>query len=105
MNLNNHPTVEELIDLISAQNDNESNHIIWVSKDGEVHISSLQENMSPIEFDEQNENLEFRFETLIQGNGWVGENAAQDMEWVRRLYNAMLENWTNGNHDGYIDVF
>jgi hypothetical protein len=50
------------------------------------------------------EGLCFRFETWSAGSGCVGEVAACDEVWVRQIFNALREHWTNPGQD-YIDVY
>ncbi len=46
----------------------------------------------------------FRLETWSAGNGYVGSDAANDNEWIDRVYKVLQENWPNPKST-YIDVF
>ena len=48
------------------------------------------------------EELKFRFETFDSGNGYVGEDAANDSKYIDVLYRALKMAW-NGNKTGCID--
>jgi len=50
------------------------------------------------------EGLCFRFETWSAGSGCVGAEAACDGVWVRQIYTALGEHWSNPGQD-YIDVY
>jgi hypothetical protein len=39
MNMNHNPTREELAALVGACNDTADHHVLWVAKDGEVHVT------------------------------------------------------------------
>jgi hypothetical protein len=50
------------------------------------------------------DNLCFRLETWSAGNRYVGPDAANDDDWVDRVYKVLQENWPNPK-TSYIDVF
>ena len=50
------------------------------------------------------DNLCSRLETSIAGNGYVVPDAANDDEWIDRVYDVLQENWPNPKSQ-YIDVF
>jgi len=105
MNLATNPSIEDLIILVSQFHDDESDHIIWVDKDGDVHITPLSEDLTPAGWTTQNSELiKFRLETLMEGNGYVGIDASQDDSWINRLYKALITNWEKDSQ-GYIDNF
>lgn len=51
---------------------------------------------------EHPEGLVFRLATFGAGSGRVGERAAADESWVKRVYEAMRSNWPNA-HSTYVD--
>jgi hypothetical protein len=97
MNMNNNPTVEELAAMMAIQDDNAHSHRMWVSHDGEVHISKVPEDEDYIRA-----NAKFRYETLDAGNDYVGPNAASDLEYVQSELNHLKRDWETGA-EGYID--
>ena len=108
MNMNNSPTIEEFKALTSACNDDEAHHIQWIRSDGEVFIDPLPENLSPVGFEEEHDDLMIRYETCNCGNGYVGAEAATDDEYMNRIFNSMVKEWdlaknSTGKH--YIDNF
>ena len=104
MNLDENPTKEELQELLRPCDDERAAHIIYVTKSGDVKIHAV-DNESPAEWARENElSVQFRLETCVAGNGYTGDEAADDSNWVNRLYNALLENWQKKNV-GYIDNF
>lgn len=50
------------------------------------------------------EGVRFRFGTFDAGNGYVGEGAANDDDWVNDVYNGLVRVWSSGQR-GYIDVY
>ena len=50
------------------------------------------------------DNLCFRLETWSAGNGYVGPDAANDDEWIDRVYDVLQENWPDPKSQ-YIDIF
>lgn len=105
MNLNHNPTLEELKQLVASQQDEKYDHILYVTKAGDVHFAKLGPELVPAEWDEQNEDsYQFRLESFHQGNGYVGPEAAQADDWMQRLMRALLNNWRT-KEVGYIDDF
>jgi hypothetical protein len=105
MNLSINPSQNDLALLLARVDDDAGHHIIWVAHNGEVHIDTLPEEMTPPEFATKNkEIIKFRLETCDQGNGYTGLSAADDKQWVEILFNGLITNWEN-NATGYIDAF
>lgn len=74
---------------------------LWVSHDGEVHVTPLFVGVSPIEFGERPD-LRFRYETFRAGNEYTGPGAAADGDFVGRLFKALVRDWSEGLR-GYSD--
>ena len=105
MNLKTNPTKEQLRQLVASQNDKEGAHMLWVSKSGDVFIDTVPPDMTPAGYSGTLDGkLQFRLETMLAGNGYVGPNAAKDEGWIDRLYTALVENHEHGI-TGYIDSF
>jgi hypothetical protein len=94
MNLNSNPTVEQLRELIRRCNDSAGHHVLWVKKSGEVELSSVPQDQTPIEFQEAHPNIQIRFETFLAGNEYVGPEAAEDEEWVSELFDRLVKEWS-----------
>ena len=89
MNLLKNPTIEELQTLLSACDDNECHHVVWVTHNAEVKITPFGDN-----FWQETENiLKYNFAPYMCGNGYVGIAASQDMTWVKSLFNDLLTSW------------
>ena len=103
MNLNNTPTTQQLSQLLSVCNDNAGHHILWVSKNGDVTVTQLID-IGPIGFEEETPSMAMRYETFQQGNSYVGQDAANDMEYVEKLLKDLLIEWPlyNGKSVRYI---
>jgi hypothetical protein len=89
-------TIENLKKLI-ASGDDSVNTQFRVTNDGFLFIS---ENVGNKELD----GILFRLETNIMGNGYVGQTASENENWVSRIYNVVNENWPDAN-SSYIDVY
>ena len=96
---------EQLIRLIASKDDNAGHHMLWVSIDGDVLLDTIPKDQSPVGYAKSlEERIQFRLETMMAGNGYVGTNAARDEKWVDRLYTALLK-YYEGGLKGYIDMF
>ncbi|WP_318489792.1 hypothetical protein [Photobacterium leiognathi] len=93
MNLNDKDdfSIENTALLISSKDDS-INRQLRVTKGG---IAFLSDDVGNINTD----NLAFRFETWCRGNGYCGEEASKDSEWVRTVYNWLNDNWPNPKSD------
>lgn len=65
--------------MLIASKDDSQNRPIIVSKKGESYISDEVGNVNI-------DNLLFRFETLIQGNGYVVIEASNDEKYVKEIF-------------------
>lgn len=93
MNLNNHPTLDELTQLFAACNDKHDSHILWVCQSGEVRIDSLATAIGEEEFEKRTPTLRARFKTYRRGKGYVGKKAAADKDFIGRVYRTLLQEW------------
>jgi len=82
--------------LIGSEDDSKNSQLRF-SKDGRAYISYV---VSAEDID----NLGFRLETWSAGNGYVGPDAANDDEWMDRVYKVLQENWPNPKSP-YIESF
>jgi hypothetical protein len=87
---------ERVSELIESGDDSKYSQL-RVSKDGRASISYVVGA-------EDIDNLGFRLETWLAGNGYVGPDAANDGKWIGRVYDVLQENWPNPKIP-YIDVF
>ncbi len=102
MNLED-PKIDELRELLTNADDAVDSHMLWVARDGAVHLDRLG-GYSPIGLSAQHDDMVFRLETFVAGNGYVGTAAAKNDDWVSRLFRALVSNWREGT-SGYVDVF
>ena len=108
MNMKNNPTIEDLRALIKPCNDSAAHHILWVAKNGEVHVSKVPKDKASVNFDEFTPEMQLRYETFEAGNEYVGPEAAEDIEWVQQLFNALIKEWPKAKDKPrveYIDQF
>ena len=90
-------TLEKVRRLIASGNDRTYNQIC-VTNAGIVY---LRAGCDP----PPAKRLAFQFEGYVAGNGYVGPTAAQDTEWVKRVYRALARNWPEVEVDDYIDYY
>jgi hypothetical protein len=93
MNLNFNPSVEELRALIRQGDDSAGHHVLWVKRTGEVELSSIPKDRTPVGFEKAQPDMQLRYETFLAGNEYVGPVAAADEEWVRELFDTLLKEW------------
>ena len=80
-------TRERVRELIGSGDDSKNSQL-RVSKDGRAYISYVVGA-------EDIDNLCFRLETWSAGNGYVGSDAANDDQWIDRVYKVLQGNWPN----------
>lgn len=108
MNMEQTPTVEELRRLILACDDLAGHHVLWVDKCGDVRVSQIPRDQTPIGFEEEHPEMRLRYETFQAGNDYVGPEAAKDDEWIHQLFEALVKEWPHAKHERkveYIDQF
>lgn len=89
--------------MVQMSDDEAAHHMLWVGRDGEVHIDPLPHGEIPAVYAKQHEpEMKFRYETLQRGNDNVGEHAAQDDGYVGMLFNQLTRSWASGA-SGYIE--
>jgi hypothetical protein len=94
MNLNDNPTKEQLRELLSGTNDLSGHHILWVDKAGVVRLTWLPKRWPPVEPLEDLPGLQMRVQTFEAGKGYVGEEAANDEDWVTELLDMLMTQWS-----------
>ena len=102
MNLNNNPTKEELKALLQKQDDMAGDHALWVDLSGEVHIDLLLAETESIWRKEMDSKCTFRYETYGCQKGYVGEEVANDEDYVSMLLKELISDWQAGRR-GYLD--
>jgi len=90
-------THESVAQLLASASD-KTNTQLRVTKPGVVFISSTDVGADKIE------GLAFRLETFGAGGDNVGPAAAQNRDWVNRIYQVLNDNWPVPS-SSYIDLF
>lgn len=93
MNLNKHPTIDELSELFAARKDSLDNHILWVCKEGEVHIDPLASGTQEKEFSNSHPTMRTRLRMYRRGQGYVGKKAAADKAFMHRVLQTLETAW------------
>jgi hypothetical protein len=94
MNMNHSPTVDELKQLFAAADDEAGHHSLWIDKSGEVHLSVIPEELTPIGFEDATPSMQIRFETYGEGLGYVGPSAAADDKFIGDTFRRLVKAWT-----------
>ncbi|UEP39989.1 hypothetical protein [Burkholderia sp. B21-005] len=97
MNLNKSPSIDQLRTVFAAADDEQGHHVLWVDKAGQVHLSTLPEELTPIGLEDSNPTMLMRYPTFEQGAGYVGAEAALDDELMKDVYATLLRYW-KGDH-------
>ena len=82
--------------MLIASGDDHTATQIRVTKEGIAFLSKAVGG-------EQIEGLVFRLETFWAGNNCVGPNAANDREWIKRVYQCLKKHWPHPEST-YIDI-
>jgi len=97
MNLMEKCSIEELKSLLLKCCDSKFNHIIWVSKNGNVLIEEFDSNNPSANFEQsKGTDLQFWVGVFYHGHEYVGEDAANDEQYVNDLYANLIDNWSKG---------
>lgn len=108
MNLDANPSIEELRELLRQCDDSAGHHVLWVKKSGEVTISCIPTNQTPVGFEEDHPDMQLRVETFLAGNEYVGPEAADDWDWVSELFENLRKEWQKAKGKAevaYLDTF
>ena len=104
MNLNNQPTIDELARMFAAKKDSHDNHILWISKCGQVHIDPLSPHAHEAEFDQNNQNLLARLKMYRRGQGYVGKKAAADKDFIASVLQTLKQAWNSMQNNNEVRV-
>lgn len=87
--------VEDLKALIAVCDDETAAHFVWIHRDGEVHITRVEnrEMLAEIYTHLFSRGAIYIFEGLACGGGWVGPAAAADSNWMPELHGHLREAW------------
>lgn len=94
MNMNHSPTVDELTRLFAAADDKAGHHCLWIDRSGEVHLSVIPEELTPVGFEDQTPSMQVRFETYGSGLGYVGPVASEDCAFIGDTFGRLVQAWT-----------
>jgi len=93
MNLKN-PNLDELKELLRNCDDKKFNHILWVTKNGDVNVNKFTTANPSHQFEiNEAEDLLFWKGVFYSGNKYVGEEAANDQVYIENLLDELLKSW------------
>lgn len=89
-------TVDRLAAMLAAADDAAGHHILWFDENGDVRLDGPFSSAERGDWIEANrERIAMRAETFVAGNGYCGQKAGRDTEYVRRLFNEFTEAWAS----------
>lgn len=88
MNMNENPTAQQLGALFGAKRDLDSAYTLWVDQDGGVHLDIAGEDGTLHKIPR------LRYAPFEAGVGFVGEDAAGDVEMMGDLLTSLIEQWS-----------
>lgn len=88
MNMNDNPTAEQLAALFGAKRDEDGAHTLWVGQDGGVHLDVSGDDGALFAA------ARLRYAPFEAGVGFVGEDAAGDVEMMGDLLASLIEQWS-----------
>ena len=93
MNLNYNPTLDQLIQLMGSVDDTQDSHILYVTKNGDVHLAVFSADTAVGAEYANEEILQFVLDTFMIGEGYTGQEAIQDPEWMDEVFSELNEHW------------
>ncbi|AHL34976.1 hypothetical protein CD58_19770 [Pseudomonas brassicacearum] len=104
MNLNNQPSIDELARMFAAHKDTLDNHILWISKTGQVHMDCLSPYTQEDEFEKNTQDLCARLKMYRRGQGYVGKKAAADKDFMGRVLQTLTQAWESMQNTSQVRV-
>ena len=86
-------SIKYLKALIATGNDNEGNHLVWLAKNGEVHLTCMDPEKPIVLGPDEVFVCVYVHDTLVRGGGWVGPEAAADPAWMAELHSQLTYRW------------
>ena len=93
MNMNHSPTADELKHLFAAADDEAGNPSLWIDKSGNVRLSVISEELTPVGFEDDTPSMQVRVETYGEGLGYVGPSAAEDDKFIGNTFKRLVKAW------------
>lgn len=93
MNINKHPTIDELARLFAVRKDTLDSHILWIAHSGEVHVDPMSPCTQESEFQEAHPEMLTSLKMFRRGQGYVGKKAAADHVYMERLLQTLKSEW------------
>ncbi|MFJ4142992.1 hypothetical protein [Pseudomonas sp. NPDC089734] len=93
MNINNHPTIDELARLFAVRKDTLDSHMLWIAHSGEVHVDPMSPCTQESEFREAHPDMRAGLKMFRRGQGYVGKKAAADTVFMERMLQSLKSEW------------
>ena len=92
--MNQSPTLEQLRELFRKHDESTGYaHILWVSRSGDVNISTLQGSIESPPLT----NVRLRYEIFSPQSNQVGNAAATNDAFMNQMFNSLRERWTESS--------
>lgn len=86
-------SVKHLKALIATGNDNQGPNLVWLAKNGEVHLTCMDSENPIVLGPDDVFRCVYVHDTLVRGGGWVGPEAAADPSWMAELHAQLTYRW------------
>ncbi|GAB3904567.1 hypothetical protein GCM10028803_34180 [Larkinella knui] len=93
MNLNQNPTLDQLIQILNTVGYNHKSYILYVNKTGDVHLSALRACTTAGVGYANGNSLQFVLDTFLIGKGYTGRQATQDLDWMKKVLSELNHHW------------
>jgi hypothetical protein len=94
MNLKDHPTIEQLRELIKQNDDHSGHHLLWVKKNGDVELTRIPRDKTVTWFQRKHPEMQLHYEMFPIGKEYVGPEAAADNEYMAKLFASLVRSAT-----------
>ncbi len=86
-------SIKHLKALIATGNDNQGPHLVWLAKNGEVHLTWMDSEKPIVLGPYEAFRCVYVHDILVRGGGWVGPEAAADPSWMAELHAQLTYRW------------
>lgn len=86
-------SIKHLKALIATGNDNQGAHLVWLAKNGDVHLTCMDPEEPIVLGPYEAFVCVYVHDTLVRGGGWVGPEAAADPAWMAELHAQLTYRW------------
>ncbi len=93
MNLDENPTKQQLRELIATCDDWAGSHVLWVTDQGGVQITTVPYGTPLRDFIRAHPEMRMHYVAFEPGNEYTGPEAAERDEWIDELFENLVTEW------------